>query len=91
MVEQGDVEDATVLEDKIVQVDPFLSVDKLVDDLDLCVAGSGTDSSLTLSYIWEDVHTLRVELLFNIVVGAHQVPMHLQFELKMLSVRLSVL
>ena len=62
MVEQGDAEDSAVLEDKIVQVDPLLSSNKLVDYLDLCVTGSWFESSLTLSFNREDVHTLRIEL-----------------------------
>lgn len=78
MIEEWNIEDSTVLGDKVVQVDPFVLVNKLINYLDLRVACSRTDSSLSLAHIWEDVHCLGIELFLRVKMGTHQITVDLQ-------------
>ena len=83
MIEEWNVQDASIVGDEIVEIDPFLLVDELVHHEDLLFAGSQASLLLELANIWEDVHLLLVKLLVVLIVGTctHQVPMDLQLEL----------
>jgi len=55
VVEEWNVEDATVLTNEIVQVDPFILVDLLVDDVDFFVVNAQADLLFEFTNVLKDV------------------------------------
>jgi hypothetical protein len=68
VVEQGDVEDSTVLSHKVFKVQPLVWVDGVINHVDLGVISSNSNLLLEPSKVWEDITLIHVNFSFVVLV-----------------------
>jgi GMP synthase PP-ATPase subunit len=68
VVEQGDVEDSTVLSHEVFQVQPLVGVDRVINNVDLGVISSNSNLLLEPSAVGEDITLIHVNFSFVVLV-----------------------